>query len=81
MQEMRSPRNEAALTGREQEVLQHVAIGRTNKEIARRLCIAETTVKSHVRGILDKLGVESRTQAALQALRYQLVSPDELQAA
>jgi len=81
MQEMRSPKNEAALTGREQEVLRQVAIGRTNKEIARRLCIAETTVKSHVRGILEKLGVESRTQAALQALRCQLVSPDELQAA
>jgi DNA-binding NarL/FixJ family response regulator len=45
------------------------------------LNIAETTVKSHVRAILDKLGVQSRTQAALRALQAQLVSPDELQPA
>ena len=81
MQEMRSPRNEGLLTDREREVLREVAIGRTNKEIARSLHIAETTVKSHVRAILDKLGVRSRTQAALQALRWQMLSSDELQAA
>ena len=81
MQEMRSPRNEGLLTDREREVLREVAIGRTNKEIARSLHIAETTVKSHVRAILDKLGVRSRTQAALQALRSEMLSPDELQAA
>ena len=81
MQEMRSPTNEGLLTDREREVLREVAIGRTNKEIARSLHIAETTVKSHVRAILDKLGVRSRTQAALQALRWQVLSSDELQAA
>jgi NarL family two-component system response regulator LiaR len=75
MQEMRSPRNDLPLTDREREVLRHVAIGKTNKEIARLLYIAETTVKSHVRAILDKLGVQSRTQAALVALRSDLVSP------
>jgi DNA-binding NarL/FixJ family response regulator len=81
VQEMRSPKNEVALTDREREVLRGVAIGRTNKEIARSLDIALTTVKSHVRSILDKLGVDSRTQAALYAVRSQLVSPEELQAA
>jgi DNA-binding NarL/FixJ family response regulator len=81
MQEMRSPRNQLPLTGRERQVLREVAIGRTNKEIARSLYVAETTVKSHVRAILDKLGVQSRTQAALQALRSEMCSPDELQAA
>jgi DNA-binding NarL/FixJ family response regulator len=81
MQEMRSPTNEGLLTDREREVLREVATGRTNKEIARSLHIAETTVKSHVRAILDKLGVRSRTQAALQALRWQVLSSDELQAA
>jgi len=81
MQEMRSPEHEVALTRREQDVLRHVAAGRTNKEIARTLYVAETTVKSHVRGILTKLGVESRTQAALQALRCDLLSPDEPPAA
>jgi DNA-binding NarL/FixJ family response regulator len=60
MQEMRSPKNEGALTDREREALRGVAIGRTNKEIARSLDIALTTVKSHVRSILDNLGVDSR---------------------
>ena len=81
MQEMRSPRNELPLTDRERQVLRALAIGQTNKEIGRSLYIAETTVKSHVRAILDKLGVQSRTQAALVAVRSRLVSPDDVQAA
>jgi DNA-binding NarL/FixJ family response regulator len=58
-----------------------MAIGRTNKEIARSLNVALTTVKSHVRSILDKLGVESRTQAALHATRSQILSEVDWQAA
>jgi DNA-binding NarL/FixJ family response regulator len=81
MHEMRSPTRDLPLTAREREVLREVAMGRTNKEIARSLYVAETTVKSHVRAILDKLGVQSRTQAALQAVRCQLVSPGEVHAA
>lgn len=81
MQEMRSPTNQLPLTDRERQVLREMAIGRKNKQIALSLQIAETTVKSHVRTILDKLGVQTRTQAALQAVFAQLVSPDELQAA
>ena len=81
MQEMRSPTQQLPLTDREREVLREIGVGRTNKQIARSLHIAETTVKSHVRAILDKLGVQSRTQAALQALHARIVSPDELQPA
>lgn len=72
VQELRAPTNPTPLTDREQEVLREIGVGRTNKEIARSLRIAETTVKSHVRAILDKLGVQSRTQAALHALRSEI---------
>ena len=81
IQEMRSPTNQRPLTDREREVLRELTIGRTNKEIARSLNIALTTVKSHVRAILDKLGVDSRTQAALHAVRSRIVAEDDLQAA
>jgi DNA-binding NarL/FixJ family response regulator len=84
VQEMRSPMSDPTqplLTHRERDVLRQVAMGRINKEIALSLNIAETTVKSHVSAVLEKLGVQSRTQAALHALRSGLVSPDELQAA
>ena len=57
------------LTPREREVLAEVAEGRANKEIAARLGISEKTVKAHVTRVLEKLGVQSRTQAALVAVR------------
>jgi DNA-binding NarL/FixJ family response regulator len=57
------------LTPREREVLGRVAEGLANKEIAARLGISEKTVKAHVTRVLDKLGVQSRTQAALVAVR------------
>ena len=81
VREMRSANEHVALTERERQVLRGVAIGQTNKEIARSLDVALTTVKSHVRSILDKLGVDSRTQAALYAVRSRMLSPEELQAA
>jgi two-component system, NarL family, response regulator LiaR len=84
VQEMRAPKNDQhqpLLTQRERDVLRQVAMGRINKEIATSLNIAETTVKSHVSAVLEKLGVQSRTQAALHALRSGIVSPEELQAA
>ncbi len=81
MQEVQSPTHPVRLTHREREVLRELAIGRTNKEIARSLNVALTTVKSHVRTILEKLGVESRTQAALYAARTQITSGADLEAA
>jgi two-component system, NarL family, response regulator LiaR len=55
-----------------------VARGRANKQIAQELFVGEKTVKAHVSSILMKLGVQSRTQAALYAVRIGLVSMDEL---
>jgi two-component system nitrate/nitrite response regulator NarL len=57
----------AQLSAREQQVLQHIALGASNKEIARALSIAETTVKIHVQHILRKLDLTSRVQAAVFA--------------
>jgi NarL family two-component system response regulator LiaR len=67
-----------ALTEREREVLQLVAQGATNREVAERLSISEATVRSHVRSILRKLRLSSRTQAALYALREGLASLGEV---
>ena len=58
-----------ALTGREREVLEQIAQGRSNREIARLLQVSEKTVKTHVSNILMKLDLADRTQAALWAVR------------
>ncbi|GAA2880702.1 response regulator transcription factor [Streptosporangium fragile] len=59
----------APLTDRERQVLALIASGRSNREIARELAVAEKTVKTHVSNVLMKLGVQDRTQAALYAVR------------
>jgi Response regulator containing a CheY-like receiver domain and an HTH DNA-binding domain len=56
------------LTNREREVLSLLGTGLPNRRIARTLRISERTVKAHVHSIQDKLGVESRLQAALLAI-------------
>jgi len=61
------------LSDRESEILELVAQGLRNKEIASRLCIAEKTVKNHVSNILKALQVNSRTEAAMKAVRAKLV--------
>jgi len=64
---------EVALTQRESEVLRQLALGMTNKEIAKALEISYETVKEHVQHILRKVGVSDRTQAAVWAVRKGLV--------
>ena len=59
------------LSPRERDVLQLIARGRSNRQIARDLDIGEQTVKTHVRSILTKLGLQDRVQAAIFALRHQ----------
>lgn len=61
-----------SLTQREREVLDLVALGQTNKEIARSLSISPATVKAHVERIISKLGVSDRTQAAVVSTRGSL---------
>jgi two-component system, NarL family, response regulator LiaR len=72
---IRMPEHPDPLTPRELDVLRLLAQGYSNKEIARTLHLVEETVKFHVRHILAKLGVQSRTQAVLTAIRLGMVSP------
>ncbi|MBV9230080.1 MAG: response regulator transcription factor [Chloroflexi bacterium] len=74
LREVREPESPKPLTERETDVLRLLAQGHSNKEIALALHIAEDTVKTHVRHILTKLGVQSRTQATLAAMRLGLVA-------
>ncbi len=61
------------MTERELDVLQEMAYGRRNSEIARNLQVSEGTVKTHIHHIFDKLGVDDRTQAVILALRQGIV--------
>jgi DNA-binding NarL/FixJ family response regulator len=65
--------NDVQLTKRESEVLKQLALGLTNKEIAQSLGISYETVKEHVQHILQKLSVTDRTQAAVWAVRRNLL--------
>ena len=64
-----------SLTVREHEVLGLLAAGLSNREVAKRLSISERTARTHVSSILDKLGLRSRTQAALFAVQQGLAPP------
>jgi DNA-binding NarL/FixJ family response regulator len=61
-----------SLTPREVEVLKLLSQGQTNPQIARNLLFSVSTVKAHVRSILNKLGVSDRTQAAVRAIEFRL---------
>ncbi|WP_047866450.1 response regulator [Rubrobacter aplysinae] len=76
MNRVRGPAEEA-LSTREIEVLELVARGTSNKEIAKELWITETTVKTHMAHIFEKLGVTDRTAAVTVALRRQILRLDE----
>lgn len=75
VQELRSPDEIVSLSTRETDVLRLIGCGDVNKEIARKLGISEGTVSAHVTNILAKLGMQSRTQAAVHAVRMGLVRP------
>jgi len=66
---MSKPQKKIALTNREQEVLELVADGLPNKEIAKRLFLSEKTVKNHLNNIFKKIEVSDRTNAALYAIK------------
>jgi two-component system, NarL family, response regulator LiaR len=78
MREVRAPESPEELTERETEILKLLARGKANKQVASDLFVDEKTVKAHVSSIFRKLGVRSRTQAALYAVRTGLVSIEEL---
>ncbi|AIL32828.1 XRE family transcriptional regulator [Basilea psittacipulmonis DSM 24701] len=65
-----------SLTPRELEILGYLAIGHSNKIIARHLDLAESTIKVHVQNILRKLNLSSRVQAAVYAVQHNIKSPD-----
>ncbi len=67
---------QVALTEREQEVLNALAQGLSNREIADKLTITEGTVKNHVSSLIDKMGVRDRTQAILKGQELGLISLD-----
>src|SRR5690242_7575563 len=77
VREVQTPEATDMLTQREREVLRLLALGHSNKEIGRDLQIAEDTVKTHVKHVLAKLGVQSRTQAVLYAMRQGLISTSQ----
>ncbi|MEX0682040.1 MAG: response regulator transcription factor [Dehalococcoidia bacterium] len=72
----REPAQPDALTEREMGVLELIARGQSNREIALELGVAEKTVKTHVSNILQKLHLADRTQAALYAVRQRLFETD-----
>jgi DNA-binding NarL/FixJ family response regulator len=76
MQRMRGDAEEEALSTREIEVLELVARGTSNKEIAKQLWVSETTVKSHMLHIFDKLSVTDRTAAVTESLRRGILRLD-----
>jgi DNA-binding NarL/FixJ family response regulator len=65
--------SDEALTGREIDVLRHIAGGNRNRDIAEKLFISEETVKVHIKHIMDKLGASDRTQAVAIALRRGII--------
>jgi len=69
------PGHGVLLTPRQKEVIEHIAIGRTNDDIAGRLVVSRRTVERHVAAILDRLGVENRAAAAAVAVAAGLAQP------
>ncbi len=66
-----------SLTPQERRILEHIAKGMTNRQIADEMFLAEKTVKNYVTSILDKLGMDSRTQAAVYAATHPTSGPGQ----
>jgi len=65
--------DELGITNREYEVLQHISLGLSNKEIADKLFLSESTIKTHVSNLLVKLNAKRRTQALQIAKNLQII--------
>ncbi len=76
-QQLRPPTNEVSVTEKEMDVLQLVCRGLHNKEIARELGVSVRTVEGHISAILSRLGVRSRTEAAMFAASHGWITEDE----
>jgi len=66
-----------SLTRREREIVRHVALGLRNAEVAKRLCVSEGTVKTHLNNIFQKLGLRDRVELALYAVRMGIIGATE----
>ncbi len=77
--EIRTPEMRESLTPRETDTLRLIAKGHPNKDIAEKLGVSEMTIKTHVSNILSKLNLQSRTQAALFALREGIIGIESLE--
>lgn len=75
----RTTKSHSTLSEREQQVLQHLALGRTNKEIAEIMIVSPETIKTHVGNILTKLQLAHRSQAVIYALKQGLISLDDIE--
>ncbi|HYD50222.1 MAG TPA: LuxR C-terminal-related transcriptional regulator, partial [Terriglobales bacterium] len=64
-------------TSREREIIRHVALGLRNAEVARKLCISEPTVKTHLNNIFGKLGIRDRVELTLYAARMGIIGVHE----
>jgi two-component system, NarL family, response regulator LiaR len=73
-----STKASSVLSEREREVLQHLALSRTNRQIAEIMIVSPETIKSHVGNILTKLQLAHRTQAVIYALKQGLISLDDI---
>jgi DNA-binding NarL/FixJ family response regulator len=71
------PTGHATFTDREQEVLEMLVGGRSNREIGAPLGMKERTVKAHVAKLMHKIGVQNRIALSVHAVRYSLVSPQK----